>query len=200
MTVTVIGPPNPSASINNDIIDTTSRSCNFGRELSPFFLGPVELYSGHVAKNVENAWQFNKTYACHVDGNGDPTDEWWKWAKAGWDNPRAIRYPMGKGAKPLYHYWNGEKLGYIEARARIYCPLYSSAVEKTQAWSRLKKIYKEKKEIKLWSFDSYDHRALGMNYAQVLTSQKSMGHGFVLACMLENKRVWENWVKPRSLF
>lgn len=38
------------------IINTTSRSKNWSRELSPFVLGPVDLYAGLIAKNVENAW------------------------------------------------------------------------------------------------------------------------------------------------
>lgn len=33
---------------------------SLARRLSPFFLGPVALYDGHVAKNVENAWQYSK--------------------------------------------------------------------------------------------------------------------------------------------
>jgi hypothetical protein len=31
-------------------IDTTSRSTNWTRGLSPFFLGPIPLYDGHVSK------------------------------------------------------------------------------------------------------------------------------------------------------
>jgi hypothetical protein len=184
-----------------NIIDTTSHSEGWNRDLSPFYLGPVDLWGGYISQTVENAWQYARLYACHVDENGDPTDEWWKWAKAGWDNPRAVRYPMGKGTRPLCAYWNGEKLGYIEARARIYCPLYAEAVQRTEGWKKLKRMYEEKGEIHIWSFDSYDHRALGMNYTDVLkSSARKMGHGFVLACLLENKRVWENWIKPRSLF
>lgn len=50
--------------------------------LSPFFLGPVSLYDGHVAKNVENAWQYAKVtkwfcpslrtgvYRAHVASSG----------------------------------------------------------------------------------------------------------------------------------
>lgn len=187
-----------------DIIDTTSHSLGWSRELSPFFLGPVKLWDEYVSQTMEASWQNTRVYACHVDENGDPTDEWWKWAKAGWNNPKAVRYPMGKGVKPLYHYWDGEKLGYIEARARIYCPLYAQALERTDAWQKLKGIYEEKGEIKIWSFDCYDHRALGMSYADVLRCKtRKMGHGFVIGALLENQRVWEDYripPKTRSLW
>lgn len=45
-----------------------------------------------------------------------------------------MRFPRGRGAKPLYSYWNGKKMSYIEARHQIYAPLYSNAVEKTIAY------------------------------------------------------------------
>jgi hypothetical protein len=35
---------------------------------------------------------------------------------------------MGRGAKPEYSLWDGERLDYIEARKRIYAPLYARAV------------------------------------------------------------------------
>ena len=53
------------------IVNTTSRSNDWSKGLSPFFLGPVDLYAGLSAKNVENAWQFAKVYPQHVDINGD---------------------------------------------------------------------------------------------------------------------------------
>jgi hypothetical protein len=38
-----------------DFINTTSRSGNWSKGLSPFFLGPVDLYGGHTAKNVSDS-------------------------------------------------------------------------------------------------------------------------------------------------
>lgn len=125
------------------------------RRLSPFFLGPVPLYDGLVAKNVENAWQYSKVpplegqcwscdgltltrrthvsvvqvYKQHTDPvTGEPTAEYWAWAKEGWANPKPVRFPMGRGAKPEYSYWEGKKYGYVAARKKIYCPLYASLV------------------------------------------------------------------------
>jgi hypothetical protein len=187
--VTVVNFNDPRAS---RAINTTSRSTNWSRDLSPFFCGPVDLYGEYKAQNVENAWQYAKVYSKHVDQNNDPTDEYWEWAKSGWASSRAERYPMGKGAIPLFSYWDGDKLEYIEARKKIYAPLYSSAVEKTDAWAKLKKIYEESEDIILADFDAYDHRSLGMGYKAVLNSKtRKMGHAFVLAMMLEDQRLWE---------
>src|SRR3990167_4870254 len=109
--IKIIGPHDPK---NTLALNVTSRSNDWGRAFSPFLLGPVELWTGEyalrpfIAKNVENAWQYSKVYQKHVNPlTGNPTTDWWHWAIKGWNNPRAVRYPMGKGTNPLYHYWEG---------------------------------------------------------------------------------------------
>ena len=171
------------------VINTTSCSRDFGKGLSPFFLGPVSLWGGYKAKNVENAWQYSKVYYAHQDDNKDiMLTDWLKWAKEGWNKQYADRYPMGKGRVPAFSYWDGRKLSYIEARTKIYIPLYAKAVRKTEAFSQLLELYKsgEHDTIYLRDFDGYDHRKLGMNLMEVVTcSTKKMGHAFVLAMMLQ---------------
>lgn len=161
--------------------------------LSPFFLGPVSLYDGHVAKNVENAWQYAKVYKQHVDPvTGEPTAEYWEWALAGWANPDPVRFPMGRGAKPEYSYWDGKKYGYVAARKRIYAPLYASLVENSVAFKKLAKIYRQNKRLYLWDFDGYDHVSMGRTLQQVLDDpNKKMGHAFVLLMLLRGERLWE---------
>ncbi len=170
-------------------VDTTSRSDNWGRGLSPFLIGPCDLYPGAgctQAKNMENAWQFSKVYPRFLDKDGNPGAEYFTWARHGWLTERGIRYPMGKGAIPSYSYWDGKKLGYIEGRRQIYIPLYSEAVKKTQAFKTLAEIYREHKRLVLKGFDGYDHRALGMSMEDVISDEKrKMGHMFVLAMILE---------------
>ncbi len=120
-------------------IDTTASKGKWS-ELSPFILPGGALYGTYHAVRHENAWQFAKLYACHADWQGEPTQAYWAWAQAGWLDPKAHRYPMGKGARPLCSLWKGERLGYIEARKRIYAPLYSppSRIGKTAAFRRKK--------------------------------------------------------------
>jgi len=88
------------------VINTTSRSQGWSRGLSPFFAGPVDLYGGYSARNVENAWQFSKVYKQHINEEGSPTEEYFEWAKRGWSDDWAHRYPMGKGAIPQYSWWD----------------------------------------------------------------------------------------------
>jgi hypothetical protein len=148
-------------------------------------LGPVVTPHG-IAQNVENAWQYSKVYPEHVSDFGEPMMDYWKWMKAGFENPRAVRYPMGKGRKPTYSYWNGECLSYIEARKKIYIPIYSKAVCKTEAFQKLKQIHESGQDMYLKDFDGYDHKALNMSYDDVINCEtKKMGHAFVLAMLLE---------------
>lgn len=170
-------------------VDTTSKSGQWSG-LSPFLLGPVLLYPGACpavgdrAHNVENAWQFAKLYADHADARGNPTDAYWEWARQGWGDRRAHRYPMGKGAVPLCSWWNGQKLGYIEARKAIYGPLYARSVRQTPAYAALEQLVRTD-DVALRDYDGYDHDKRGWSLSQVLANPtKKMGHAFVLKMLL----------------
>lgn len=174
------------------IINTCSVSRDWSRGLSPFLLGPVALWYGRTSLNVENAWQYSKVYKDQTIC-GEPSHKWFRWAEEGWNNPRAVRYPMGKGAVPVFSYWEWEKLGYVEARKKIYCPLYSKAVESTESFETLKASIEPGKELWLWDYDGYDHVGMKRNLVQVLNDPKmKMGHAFVLAMLLTGQRPWED--------
>lgn len=139
-----------------------------------------------MAQNMENGWQFSKLYACHIGPDGNPTPEYFQWAAAGWQATWAQRYPMGKGVKHECSWWAGEKLTYLEARKRIYLPLYTEAVLKTEAWKKLLTLYRIDGQVTLWDFDGYDFHALGMTFREVAECPtRKMGHALVLAALLE---------------
>ena len=46
---------------------------------------------------------------------------------------------MGKGKIPLYSWWKGQKLDYINARKQIYVPLYSQVAD-THTFLRLNNL------------------------------------------------------------
>ncbi len=169
-------------------VSTVSSSGASVRELSPFILGPIDTYiPGIQSKNFENLWQFSKVYKEHVK-NGEPTWDWILWRNAGWLDKRAHRYPMGKGTIPLYSWWNGKKLGYIEARKRIYATLYAKYVAQTVCYSLLEELYKEHGEVTLKDYDAYDHIKMGISLVEVINNpDRKMGHAFVLAMLLEGK-------------
>lgn len=142
------------------------------------------IHGSIEAKNVENAWQYSKVYEPYDDG-GVPSRSWYTWRAMGFVNPRAVRYPMGHGAVPLYFWVDGKRLSYIEARKQLYIPIYSAAVKRTDAFQRLRGLYTAG-PLTLWDFDGYDHLSLGMSYNDVMNCEtRKMGHTFVLGMMLE---------------
>jgi hypothetical protein len=163
--------------------------------LSPFRLGPVPLYGGRVATCLENAWQYCKLYPEHADADGEPTAAYWAWATAGWANPAAQRFPMGRGRVPLCTLWDGARLGYIEARKRVYAPLYARAVVQTASFGHLRREYEAAQardgHLVLLDFDGWDHVGFGVSLAEVVDLEKpKMGHAFVLAALLEGTPFW----------
>jgi hypothetical protein len=171
---------------NGVVVNTTSKAKNnWQTDLSPFHLGPCPLYDGYTAAVMENAWQYAKVYKQHTDSSGDPTEAYWNWAKQGWTSTVPVRYPMGRGARPEYSLWKGEHLGYIDARKRIYAPLYAEAVQKTKGWQRLVQLYHERDTIILRDYDGYRHDKDNMSLSDVLNEpRKIMGHAFVLKMLL----------------
>ena len=135
---------------------------------------------------MENAWQYSKVYE-EYDNNGEPSPDYFEWASYGWLTDAPIRYPMGKGEKPLYSWWDGNKYTYIEGRKNIYIPLYARAVIKTKGFKHLLDLYNssEDKTIYLKDFDAYDHKKLGLTLTEVMNKpDKKMGHAFVLMMLL----------------
>lgn len=147
--------------------------------------GPVALYDGYVAQNVENGWQYTKVYEYYTN-DGEPNEDYFKWAQNGWKSGRANRYPMGKGVIPIYSYWEGKKLSYVEARKQIYIPLYTGAVQKTFAFQKLKSIYDEGHDICLWDFDAHGLAPGTFDYWDLVNNEKiKVGHAYVLGMLLE---------------
>jgi len=183
--------PNPYQGME---VDTTSRGNN--KDLSPFYLGPLQAWDGRIVQNVENYWQYSKVYKEHVippqsplKANDpmfwEPHPHYFAWRNAGWSKKRADRYPMGKGAKPLYSYYNEYHLDYITARKQIYIPAYATCVIKTQSYRMLYDAVMAGQDIVLRDFDGYDYATMGMTLTEVVNNpKKTMGHAFVLAMLL----------------
>jgi len=116
------------------------------------------------------------------------------WAKKGFGKKIDIRFPAGKGnsRKCLYAWWkvDGEfrKLGYVDARKAIYMPVYARAVVKSEVFRRLKEMLDSGKNLMLLDFDGYNihHPKYNFTYNDAIHCPiLKMGHGFVLAMMLE---------------
>lgn len=185
------------------IIDTTSHAEDFWKQLSPFFLKTEN------GIKIENFWQYSKIYPMYFDGNSvlpetqeftwqnesfhvhayEPNPAFLNWQKSGFESIRAIRYPMGKGAKPvcaLYEYNHKHyMLDYIQSRKLIYIPEYAKAVSQTYAFQLLSQMVKNGTKIALLDFDGYNNYDYNMSLNDVINcSYRKMGHSFVIAMLL----------------
>lgn len=167
--------------------------------LSPFYLGPVDTYDGMKAARFERAWQCSKVLAGFIDSAGNPTPEWFAWRNKMWADDSncdhmAIRYPFGKTnlKRTMYSFWkvgdDYKHLSYIEARKYIYLPVYARAVTKTAAYRRLCEMRDAGKNLLLIDFDGYNPHLPRYNFTYndvIHCPLLKMGHGFVLAMLLE---------------
>ncbi len=104
-------------------IPAWSRGAGAWKELSPFFIASPDNPKG----NFESYWQSWKVWESvngekHVDpATGNPNEAWKVWHDALANNPKPVRRPNGY-VKPLYAWWEGERLDVVQARKRIYIP------------------------------------------------------------------------------
>jgi len=174
-------------------VDTTSKG-QFKKDLSPFYLGPVEwidpVRGSLYCRRFENFWQYTKVYPEYADVDSNPTELFYKWQEEGFNSYRANRYPMGKGRKPLYSLLNGQRYNYLFARREIYAPTYAALVLRTRTYAGLKELVEFGMDIVLRDFDGYDYVSMGRSLMDVINDpDRKMGHAFVLAMLLSNVKV-----------
>lgn len=180
--------------------------------LSPMILGPV-MVDTHVASlagparetgyhdekpyafNIEDAWQCSKVFRDQVGADGYPMEDWYYWTKQGRASNYAQRH-RGKGLGPCQYSWfNREKLGYVEARKKLYCPWYAELVVKTKAFQDLKNRHDSGINLLLVEFDGIDRddtRPLTEARLKTMLNDENQifGHGLVLACVLMGIEPW----------
>jgi len=187
------------------VLDTTSRSKDMGRAFSPFLLGPVEVDLGewgiHASETVENAWQYSKVYAGQTNLMNEPSKEvWLPWALEGFADKRAVRYPMGKGARPLYSWHKDQMLLYVEARKQIYVPSYVRSLQHSDEYLWLKAAVDTGIFRRLWlrDFDGWDHVSGHLTFNEVLNEERyKMGHAFVLWALLTEEIKFSEFIRTR---
>ena len=105
----------------------------------------------------------------HVDQRGDLTPEYWQWRLTGKNNPEPVRNPVGWKhlSNCLYALEKDEpisesnpKLDYIEARKKIYVPIYIEAVAKEQQFHELKRRHQSGENLLIIEVDGPHQEAL----------------------------------------
>lgn len=152
--------------------------------LSPFSIvaGGVQVpgMPGVVSKTVENAWQFLKVW--------DGEDGWNETeARAAFASDCAIRFPRGRKQVTVAHHWGetGERLGYVEARRRIYLSAYSQMLEMPDRQELLDRLraYSLEHRVSIWDYDSYALDDVGLRGLKetIRYTDRPFAHAFIVA-------------------
>lgn len=202
-------------------IDATSGSANrwgsvSATQVSPLYMGPVMDCDGEQCNCFENAWQFRKVYPQlgHWDeAEQKPSEAWHQWRRAGYQklkNGKGLRLPDDvaqlkkewrqapahlkdtKRWTPKGCWWQGELLGYIEARKRFYVPEYARYVQQTEAFKEMQKLVQGGAKVMVLDFDGPPLAQYPRGMDVTLENMQRMldepaypfGHGYVLACLL----------------
>ena len=201
-------------------------------ELSPYSLADSD---GHI---MENLYQFSKIYRAvpsvkerlhfasptviwewptegHIDTAGNVAPEYWNWRQKGMDNPYPVRYPAGYRGRTqcvgVLRHEGGPLLDYIEARKKIYVPIYTTLVKDRTMFKQLQHRLQNGENLLIIDVDGpkavsseYYHQKYGEKYGvglnwierdsieitpdnlQILLNDPKhpFGHGFCLAAAL----------------
>lgn len=115
-----------------EVIPAWSKGKSPWNALSPFFL---KLEDGAI---FENFWQSWKVFPAlgHIGPDGNPNEKWEAWHKKVLYDPKPQRHPAGK-LKPAYAWWNGQKLGVVDARKQIYIPTLEKLYKASPTFAKL---------------------------------------------------------------
>lgn len=133
-----------------EVIPAWSRGKAPWKELSPFFL----RVNGVI---FENYWQSWKVYPSlgHIGEDGNPNQEWEEWHKKVVNSATPLRHPAGR-AKPAYAWWEGQKLGLVEARRQIYLPVLEKLYSEHPVFHKLLEKVKSGQNVILVEPDGPD--------------------------------------------
>jgi hypothetical protein len=160
---------------NAKIVDVTSKATNSLVKLSPFFPHgdiPIPFSDNTIGKSVEGIWQGLKVFK-----NYDIDKE--KFLN---DSMKDIKRTVRKYGTPLGHRKgiNGEELlNYIDARIKIYLPIYLWVLE-----NKVKEIINKLKEA------SINDDIVLLDYetnCDVLNPKKPLSHAFLVKAFIEGK-------------
>ena len=145
-----------------------------------------------VEGGYKGFWNFESYYQSGKVFEGIPEDK----VKNFWKNCKEAkrRYPNSKGKKVLYTTFygdlEGQKLGYVETRKKVYIPEYFSLIENKERLQYWKEKYEKGENIIIYDFDGprkKDGDVECLEFDEKLFNEKleytkhPFGHGYVVA-------------------
>jgi hypothetical protein len=186
-------------------IDVTSASMTLlgadkvrASTLSPFRVGPVVDKSDTQlsARIFENRWQYGKMWptANHINADGSPSPEWFKFRAKGYASNIPKRRPLPKKQYGFAtsSFYNGRVHGYVESRKLIYVPEYMELIRHSSAIREMRDHLDEGTSILVLDNDAppktmwREGREMTQELWDEMIDNKDLpfGHGYVVAALL----------------
>lgn len=136
----------------------------------------------------------------HIDDDGNLTPEYWNWRETGKNNELPVRNPV-----PWYHLKNCQfslekdlpiskdnpKLDYIQARKKIYLPIYINAVKSHELFKELQTRYNNGEKILIIEVDGPHSESLNY-YIEKYNVEKDFIKNDSMLATLENLNIMLN--------
>jgi hypothetical protein len=231
-----------------NVIVISHNKTAIGSELSPFVLKRGNIFMENLwqcsklypfvpeIKDRNDGWKWDREV--HIDKRTQNIKpEYWKWRKAGITYSEPLRYPAGSDHKKYCkaHVWptNGSiddainmsadtprvELPYVDARIKIYCPVYMELAKETEDFHILQEMLNDGYNLQILDIDGpkratgsdgqplppYDTMPDGNSgedgvgsieingpiiEALLVDTAQPFGHGYALACALLGHPEW----------
>lgn len=145
---------------------------------------------------VENVWQGLKVYRDDLGADGKPGPAWDGWSDSILLDAEPRRFPRGKRHPPVAFHWvRAGALDYVQARLRVYAPLYVSAVRAIPAaveylHERRDRARERGVPLVLYDFDGYEREKHDTLAHVARDTTRPMGHAFVLEALVRGEMFW----------
>ena len=147
----------------------------------------------------ENFWQSLKVYTFELDADNEITKEYFIRRRKNFSDSKGHRRVFPKkvleqrNAKVEFSYFDGIRYNYINARKKIYCPMYAEMVQKTRYFKSLKERMENGENLLIIGFDgfSFDPKTDDV-YQHLNDPTKPFGHEAVICCLLHGITPWDS--------
>lgn len=158
----------------------------------------VEIPFSQKYKKI--VWVWNREI--HTDQFNNPNDKYWIWRDALMNNSDAVRYPVGIAARHscLYslhpdinknNYTPDAQLNYIDARKKIYLPIYTDLVKRCPQFRKLKHKLNQGENLLILEVDGPHYESL-KDYKEKYSVHDFINSDNTIDANLENLKILIN--------
>jgi hypothetical protein len=163
------------------------------KELASVNMGPI---TKPLVNDLFTLWMKSKICDEDFDQNGDYIKSYLRRISERNEFEYSTDIDYWKDRKTLFYYWQGKELNEIEARRKIFCPLYVEFARETDSFRKIRKLLQDGYNVQLIGYDTVSYSSAydpnGHILEEIFNDPKiPYSNAHVLAGMLTKNHVWE---------